>query len=212
MTVATTSVPRLHVLTPETQRVDDLRAVDAALAAGAPAIQVRVKERTDRDHLEVAAAITRRCHDAGARCIVNDRPDIALACGADGVHLGAEDLPVEVVRELVGERLLVGGTARDPDTARRLAAAGADYLGVGPIHPTSTKEGLPDPLGLDRLTAISSAVDVPVIAISGITAERIPDVLRAGAAGVAVMSAVMGADDPGMATRQLLDHLEEAPR
>lgn len=210
MATTTTSIPRLHVLTVATQRADDLTTVDAVLAAGAPAIQVRVKGAVDRDHLAVATAITQRCHAAGAICIVNDRPDVALACEADGVHLGADDLPVAAVRRLAGDRLLIGGTARDPATAQRLEDAGADYLGVGPIHPTSTKDGLPDPLGLERLAAICSAVSIPVIAISGLTAEHVPDVRRAGAAGVAVTSAVMAAADPAGATRRLLDRLEEA--
>ena len=210
MAATTTSIPRLHVLTAATQRADDLTTVDAVLDAGAPAIQVRVKGAVDRDHLAVAAAITQRCHAAEAICIVNDRPDIALACEADGVHLGADDLPVAAVRRLAGDRLVIGGTARDPASARELEEDGADYLGVGPIHPTNTKDGLPDPLGLERLAAICSAVSIPVIAISGLTAERVPDVRRAGAAGVAVMSAVMAAADPAVATRQLLDRLEEA--
>ncbi len=210
MAATTTSIPRLHVLTAATQRADDLTTVDAVLDAGAPAIQVRVKGAVDRDHLAVAAAITQRCHAAEAICIVNDRPDIALACEADGVHLGADDLPVAAVRRLAGDRLVIGGTARDPESARELEEDGADYLGVGPIHPTNTKDGLPDPLGLERLAAICSAVSIPVIAISGLTAERVPDVRRAGAAGVAVMSAVMAAADPAVATRQLLDRLEEA--
>lgn len=211
MTTSTTSIPRLHVLTVATQRADDLTTVEAVLAAGAPAIQVRVKDAVDRDHLAVAGAITQRCRAADAICIVNDRVDIALACDADGVHLGADDLPVAVVRRLAGDRLLIGGTARDPETARRLESEGADYLGVGPIHTTSTKDGLPDPLGLERLAAICSAVSIPVIAISGLTAERVPDVRRAGAAGVAVMSAVMTAAAPAEATRQLLDTIEEEP-
>ena len=210
MATTTTSIPRLHVLTVATQRADDLTTVDAVLAAGAPAIQVRVKDAVDRDHLAVASAITERCLAAGAICIVNDRPDIALACEADGVHLGADDLPVAAVRRLAGDRLLIGGTARDPATAQRLEESGADYLGVGPIHPTSTKDGLPDPLGLERLAAICSAVSIPVIAISGLTAEHVPDVRRAGAAGVAVTGAVMAAADPAGATRQLLDRLGEA--
>lgn len=207
-----TPVPVLHVLTPAEQRADDLTTITAILAAGVPAIQVRIKGRSDHEHLTIAGAITQRCHEAGARCIVNDRPDIALACGADGVHLGSEDLPVEVVRSLVGDQLWIGGTARDPATARRLEAAGADYLGVGPIHATRTKDGLPDPLGLDRLAEVAAAVDVPVLAIAGITADRVPAVLRAGAAGVAVMGAVMQAPDPGAAARDLLDRLEETSR
>ena len=196
--------PRLHVLTPADQRADDLRTLDAVLEAGAPAVQVRVKDRADRDHLDVARAVVGRCRAAGATCVVNDRVDIALAAGADGVHLGLTDLPVAAARELAGERLLIGGTARDPATARRLAAEGADYLGAGPTFATRTKDGLPEPLGPARVGAIAAAVGIPVLAISGITAERLPQVLDTGVHGVAVTGAVMDAPDPAAATTQLL--------
>jgi len=200
-------LPRLHVLTSAAQRSDDLRVVDAVLAAGAPAIQIRVKNRTDRDHLEVARAIVARCRTAGALSVVNDRVDLALAAGADAVHLGLTDLPITAARELAGDRLVIGGTARDPDTARRLVAEGADYLGAGPTYATATKEGLPDPIGPGTIAAIVAAVDVPVIAISGITAARVPEVLAVGAHGIAVVGAVVDAPDPGAATRELLDLL-----
>lgn len=202
-------LPRLHVLTAATQRADDLRVVDAVLDAGAPAIQIRIKDRTDRDHLEVARAIVARCRAAGAFSVVNDRVDLALAAGADAVHLGLTDLPLPAARELAGDRLVIGGTARDPDTARRLVAEGADYLGVGPTYATATKVGLPDPIGPGTVAAIVAAVEVPVIAISGITAARMPEVLATGAHGVAVVGAVVDAPDPGAATRELLDLLAE---
>ena len=197
-------LPRLHVLTPAHQRADDLRTVDAVLAAGAPAVQVRVKDRTDCDHLAIARAIVERCRAADAMCVVNDRVDIALTAGADAVHLGLSDLPIAAARGLAGDRLLIGGTARDPATARRLVDDGVDYLGAGPTFATHTKDGLPDPLGPAGVAAIARAVAVPVIAISGITADRLPQVLATGVHGVAVTGAVMDAADPAAATRQLL--------
>lgn len=201
-------IPRLHVLTSADQGADDLRVVDAVLHAGAPAIQVRVKGRTDRDHLRTIRAVAARCRAAGAMCIVNDRVDLALAAHADGVHLGLTDLPVDAARALAGDRLLIGGTARDGATARRLAGQGADYLGVGPTFPTRTKDGLPDPIGPAGVAAVVDAVDVPVIAISGITAARVPEVLAVGAHGVAVVGAVADAPDPDTATRELLALLD----
>jgi thiamine-phosphate pyrophosphorylase len=205
-------VPRLHVLTDDRPGRDPLALVDAALTAGARCVQVRVKSLTDRAHHALAAAVAERCRAAGAVCIVNDRVDIALAAGATGVHLGADDLPVAAVRRLAGDRLLVGGTARDPVTARRLVAAGADYLGVGPVHGTTTKSGLPEPIGLQGLAAVAEAVDVPVIAIAGITIGRVPEVLGAGAHGVAVIGAVSDADDRIDATRRLLDAVQARHR
>lgn len=202
------SLPRLHVLTDADQGLEDLTVVDAALAGGAPAIQVRVKERTDQEHLAIARTITARCHAAGAMCVVNDRVDVALAAGADAVHLGLTDLPIADARSLAGDRLLIGGTARDPQTAARLVADGADYLGVGPTFATRTKDGLPDPLGPEGVAAVVAAAEVPVIAIAGIDATRLPAVLATGAHGVAVVGAVTAAADPAAAVRELLARLD----
>ncbi len=201
--------PRLHVLTDADQQLDDLRVVDAALAGGAPAIQVRIKGRTDHEHLAIARAIVARCRAAGAMCVVNDRVDLALAAGADAVHLGLTDLPIADARTLAGDRLLIGGTARDPRTAARLVADGADYLGVGPTFTTHTKDGLPAPLGPGGVAAVVAAVDVPVIAIAGIDATRLPAVLATGAHGIAVVGAVTATDDPAAAVRELLAGLDD---
>jgi thiamine-phosphate pyrophosphorylase len=130
--------------------------------------------------------------------------DVALAVGAAGTHLGAGDLPLAAARRVAGPGHLLGGTARDPGTGRRLVAEGADYLGVGPAYPTTTKTGLPDAIGPAGVQAVAGAVDVPVIAIGGVTAARVPELLAAGAAGVAVVGAVSGAADPAAATRALL--------
>lgn len=200
-------VPRLHVVTDDGAPDEVRRMVEVVLAAGAPCVQVRAKALTDRDLFDLASDVAARCRAAGARCIVNDRPDIAMAAGADGVHLGADDLPVAAVRALVGDDLLVGGTARDATQAAQHHAAGADYVGVGPVFATSTKQGLPAPLGLDGLAAVTRAVDVPVIGIAGITLDRVDAALAAGAHGVAVVGAVSRAEDPAGATRALLDRI-----
>lgn len=198
MTAARDPVGRLHVL------VDSLDVAEAALEAGAPTLQIRFTSGTDRDNLRLAATIAERCRDAVATCLVNDRADLALAIGADGVHVGADDLPVAVVRRLLGPGAIVGGTARDPATARELVAEGATYLGVGPTFVTRSKRGLPEPIGVDGVRAVARAVDVPVIAISGITPEVVDEVLDAGAYGVAVIGAVADSPDPRLATHDLL--------
>ncbi|MFA9429966.1 thiamine phosphate synthase [Egicoccus sp. AB-alg2] len=206
-----TTVPSLHVITDDRPGREVLATVASALSAGAPCVQVRRKRGRDRDRLAFAVRVVRDCHAAGARCIVNDRVDLALVADADGVHLGADDLPVAAARALAdavaGPGFLVGGTARDPDTARALVTDGCDYLGVGPVHATHTKDGLPPPLGHDGLRRVTAAVDVPVVAIAGITAARVPDVLAAGAHGIAVVGAVSDAADAAAATRDLLDAL-----
>jgi thiamine-phosphate pyrophosphorylase len=199
----------LHVLTDARGGPAALAAVEAAVDAGAPAVQVRLKGCTDLVLYDFAAAVVEICASAGATCLVNDRVDIALAVGADGTHLGADDLPVAVARRVAGPAHLIGGTAREPQRARQLVAEGADYLGVGPAYPTRTKTGLPTALGPAGVAAVARAVEVPVIAIGGITADRVPDLLRAGAAGVAVVDAVSGAADPAAATAVLLQALDQ---
>lgn len=203
----TRSVGRLHVLTDARGGRPALTAVAAAVEAGAPVVQVRAKGCSDRVLYEFACQVVALCAPHGTTCIVNDRVDVALASGAAGTHLGADDLPVAAARRAAGAGHLLGGTARDPQRAADLVAAGADYLGVGPAYPTTTKTGLPDPLGPARVGAVAQAVDVPVVAIGGVTAERVPELLAAGVHGVAVVAAVSGAADPAAATRRLLDAL-----
>jgi len=201
---AADGIGRLHVLTdPEGPR-DPLTVVDAALGAGAPVIQVRAKQATDRALLTLAEAAVARCRAAGATCLIDDRVDVALAVGADGVHLGDEDLPVAVARRLLGPDALIGATARDTAAAAARVAEGADYLGVGPTYATGTKTGLPDPLGPAAVGAVAAAVTVPVIAIAGIDRTRVAEVLAAGVHGIAVVGAVSRAEDPAAATADLL--------
>ncbi len=199
--VATARVPKLHII------ADSAALAEAALASGTPAVQVRIKASGDAAVLAECERIMAAARRAQALVIVNDRADIALATGAHGVHGGADDLPVPVLRRLIGPGRLVGGTARDPDTARRHQADGASYVGVGPVYATPTKHGLPEPLGPAGVERVAAAVDIPVIAIAGITAARVPELLDAGAHGVAVIGAVARAADPGAATTELLEAL-----
>ncbi|HZE41400.1 MAG TPA: thiamine phosphate synthase, partial [Stackebrandtia sp.] len=152
------------------------------------------------------------CDAAGATCLINDRLDVALAVEAHGGHVGARDLPVPAARGILGGHALVGGTCREPETARALRRAGASYLGAGPAFATTTKDGLPDPLGPERIGRIAAAVDIPVIAIGGVTAERVDALIAAGAHGVAVVGAISRAADPYRATRDLLDAVEASVR
>lgn len=203
-------VPRLHVLTEDAVGDDAVAAARTVIAAGAPLVQVRLKSVGDGPALDHVRRVVEAAHAAGATCLVDDRVDVALAAGADGVHLGADDLPVPVVRDLTAghrPRFLVGGTAREPATARRLVDEGVDYLGVGPCFPTDSKTGLPEPGGPARVAAVAEAVDVPVVAIGGVTVAEVPALLDAGAHGVAVIGAVWRALDPATAVRDLLGAL-----
>lgn len=203
-----TALGRLHVVTDAAGGRAALDVVRAALAGGAPVVQVRTKTGSDLVRYAFACQVVALCRAAGALCLVNDRVDLSLAAGAGGTHVGADDLPVEVVRRIAGPGHLVGGTARDPVRAAALVAAGADYLGVGPAFATSTKDGLPDPIGPAGVAAVATAVAVPVIAIGGVTAARVPVLRAAGAHGVAVVSAVTAAADPAAATRTLVAALD----
>ncbi|MCA1712904.1 MAG: thiamine phosphate synthase [Actinobacteria bacterium] len=199
-----TPLGRLHVLTDARAGRVPLEVVRAAVSAGAPVVQVRAKGGTDRELYAFATEVARLCAQHGSTCLVNDRPDVALAVGAAGVHLGEHDLPVDVVRRLIGPDAHVGGTAREPGAARALVEQGASYLGVGPAYGTTTKDGLPEPLGAAGIRAVAEAVAVPVLAIGGVTVETVPELLAAGAHGVAVVAAVSDAADPAEATRRLL--------
>jgi thiamine-phosphate pyrophosphorylase len=200
-------VGRVHLITDPRPGADDLNAVRAALDAGVDTVQIRVKQAGDALVLRLVEQTLELLAPYGAACVVDDRLDVALAAGATGVHLGADDLPVAAARSLAGDRLLVGATVRDPEAARRAADEGADYLGVGPVRPTTTKAGLPAPIGVAGVAAVCAATPLPVVAIGGVTVDLVPDLLAAGAHGVAVVGAVHRAVDPGRAAAALVDAL-----
>lgn len=195
-------IGRLHVI------CDSRVLACAVLEAGAPVVQLRAKDMTDRQLYDMTSAVVVAAAHTGAMVLVNDRVHVAVAAGADGAHVGEHDLPVAAARRALGPTAVLGGTARDPAMAGDGEAGGASYLGVGPVYMTSSKAGLPDPIGLSAVAAIAEAVSIPVIAIAGVTVERVPELLAAGAYGVAVIGAIAGASDPAAATRQFLRALE----
>jgi thiamine-phosphate pyrophosphorylase len=200
------AVGRLHVITDETvaPRRSHVELARLAVLGGADTIQFREKRSwTTRALVDAAVALRRALDGQDACLVVDDRVDVAAAAGIPAVHLGRDDLDVATARRLLGPESLVGGTANSLDEARRVAATGVDYLGVGPVFGTSSKANPAPELGLDGLRAIVRAVGVPVIAIGSVTAERVASVLDAGAHGVAVISAVAGRDDPAAAAREL---------
>ena len=175
-----------------------------ALRAGAPALQLRDKSSPPGDLLPVGRLLADAARAVGALFFVNDRLDLALAVGAHGVHLGGSDLPVRAARRAAPPGFLIGATAGDPVTAQAAASAGADYLGCGPVYVTHTKAAAGPAIGLPGLAAVADSVDVPVVAIGGVTPKRAPDVFQAGAAGCAAASAVMAAADPSGTVKTLL--------
>lgn len=209
-------LPRLHVITDARAGHDPVAVVAAVIDAAESlslshevAVQVRVEDDvSDRAAYELAVAIREICAPLGVMCLVNDRLHVALAVGADGGHVGAEDLPVIAARNVLGAGRVLGATCRDAAAARAARRAGATYLGVGPAFATTTKAGLPPPLGVAALGEVARAVpDTPIVAIGGVTVDNAAELVRAGAHGVAVVGAVAHAPDPGRATEDLLKAL-----
>lgn len=181
-----------------------MQVVTAALAAGAPAIQLRAKDADTRALWELARVLRELTTRRGALLFVNDRVDVALAAGADGAHLGPDDLPVAAVRTRVPREFLLGYSTDVPEIARRAVADGADYIGCGTVYATRTKANAGAAIGPARLDEVARAVDVPVVGIGGVTAALAPEIAATAAAGIAVVGAVMAAPDPGSAVRALL--------
>ncbi|WP_214020079.1 thiamine phosphate synthase [Methanoculleus sp.] len=181
-----------------------------AVAGGADAIQLRDKRLSGRDFLRAASAVREITRDAGALFIVNDRLDVALAAGADGVHLGESDLPVGEARRLAPPGFIIGASVGSVATAVRAGAEGADYVALSPTFSTASKDDAGPGHGLAVLSAVRAAVSLPLVAIGGITAGNVSDVIAAGADGVAVMSAVVGQEDVTAAARDLRSRIAAA--
>ena len=207
-----TDVGRLHVITDEVlqTRFSHVELAAAAAAGGADVIQYREKRQVStKEMMRVSALISLACQEFGKTLLIDDRADVAAAVGATAVHLGRDDLPPYVARQILGPDAIIGGTANSVEEAIKVARQPVDYLGVGPVFGTTSKGDRAAPmLGLERLGEICAAVDKPVIGIGSITADRVGDVLAAGAYGVAVLSAVVCRDDPQAACREFADEIE----
>ncbi len=202
----------IHVLLPRifclVSSTDDLSTLSELAEVGVDGFQVRDKEATTRELVEFTRVVLAAVRPFGATVVVDDRLDVALATGADGVHLGADDLPVELATEIatqIAPHLLVGATCRDRAAVEKAAEAGAAYAGFGPVFATASKPGLPPALGLPAITAASGVL--PLIAIGGIGAGRVRPALAAGAHGVAVLGALWREPDPVAAAKELVQEL-----
>ena len=204
-------IGRLHVLTDYhfQQRFSHAELAKLAVSGGADTIQFRDKGSSIRHALRQAAATAAVCRELQVPLLINDRIDLMLAVEADGVHLGQADLPVNVARAVLGATRIIGATATTTDQARRAEADGADYVGFGPVYPTGSKSNPASVKGLKGLHEVCGSVGIPVIAIAGITADRVMEVLEAGAHGVAVMTAVSKAADPAAAARHFREQIDE---
>lgn len=182
---------------------DPIVAADLALRGGVTMLQLRGKNRTDRELLGIAIDLRKVCARYTVPFIVNDRLDIALAAGADGVHLGVDDLPLSAARAVAGKGFIIGYS---PETDEQITGASferANYLGIGPVYATSTKSDAGKALGLEEFARRVRLANLPTVGIGGINASNASDVLAAGADGVAVISAILSAPDIERAARQL---------
>lgn len=181
-------------------------AIREAVAAGVCIVQIREKEMSDRQLLEHGRRAREWTREAGAILIMNDRPDLAVAIDADGVHVGQDELPVREVRQIVGSRRLIGVSTHNIEQARQAVLDGADYIGVGPTFTTATKQFAEEEYaGLDFVKQVAAEITLPWFAIGGINAENLPEVLQAGATRVAVSGVICRHEQPGQITRELLD-------
>lgn len=202
----------LHVITDTTlqSRFTHAELAELAIEGGADTVQFRQKQGTARELVAMAEAMQTICWQSKVPLIVNDRADIAQAVGAAGAHFGQDDMPVSIGRRILPAAAIIGASARTEEKILEAITEGADYIGFGPIYGTTSKPDAETAKGLDRLRRMCDIAACPVIAIGGISVETAGDVIRAGAHGIAVISAVCSHPKPTVATRLLLNEIHNA--
>ena len=199
----------LYLITDRLQTVTRslLEVVEEALAGGVKAVQLREKELTSRELYELAFDMKKLTSKYGARLLINDRIDIALAVDADGVHLGSNSIPIYRARKLLGSNRLIGVSCHNQVNAIIAQEKGADFITFGPVFYTASKAKYGKPVGIDKLESVAQLLNIPVFAIGGVDAANTREVLAAGAAGIALISAIMAAREPRQAAQTLLSLL-----
>ena len=202
----------LHVITDTTvqSRFTHAQLAEMAIEGGADTVQFRQKDGSTRELVESAQAVQTVCAEHSLSLIVNDRADIALAVDAAGAHFGQDDLPITVGRRILPPEMIIGASARTEEKILEAISAGADYIGFGPIYQTSSKPDTELPKGLYALRRMCEIAPCPVIAIGGITAATAYEVIRVGAHGIAVISAVCAQAAPVAATQHLFSEIQRA--
>lgn len=198
-----------------TDKIGYLDSIRLALAGGCRWVQLRVKNASIDELRPMALEAQRMCREAGATFIIDDQVALVKEIGADGVHLGKNDMPVAEARRILGPDFIIGGTANTFEDVKMHYQSGANYIGCGPFRFTTTKEKLSPVLGLDGYRSIVSqmreeGINLPIVAIGGITADDIPDIMQTGVTGIALSGTVLRAEDPVAEMKRLLDLL--APR
>ena len=199
----------LHVITDTAlqSRFTHAELAELAIEGGADTVQFRQKHGTTRELIAMAQDMQTICVQHKVPLIVNDRADIALAVGATGTHFGQDDMPVSIGRQILSTKAIIGASARTEDKILEAISEGADYIGFGPIYGTTSKSDAEMPKGLERLRRMCDIAACPVIAIGGISVQTAGDVIRAGAHGIAVISAVCAHPEPTVATQALLNEI-----
>ncbi|OUN77690.1 thiamine-phosphate diphosphorylase [Alistipes sp. An54] len=204
----------LQFITHRNDRYDEISGTRAVLEGGCRWVQLRMKDAPDEEFLRVGREVGRLCRQYGATFLLDDRVHLVTELGADGVHLGKSDMPPREARTLLAAGTIIGATANTFEDIERAAAAGADYIGLGPFRFTQTKRNLSPILGLEGYREIftrcrAAGITLPVVAIGGITAADIAQILATGATGIALSGALLGAADPTEETRKIVDILKQ---
>ena len=203
----------VQFITHFTERYSYLDSVKIALDGGCRWVQLRMKNADDQTMRKTAVEAMALCRVAGAVFIIDDNVHLAKELGADGVHLGKNDMPVQQARELLGTGFIIGGTANTVEDVTALYAAGADYIGCGPFRFTTTKEKLSPVLGIEGYRRIVAAmqekgIDIPIVSIGGITVDDIPEIMATGVNGIALSGSVLRADDPVEEMHKIVELIE----
>ena len=192
-----------------TEQYSYLDSIRLALDGGCQWVQLRMKEASDEDFLRIGQEVRKLCERYKATFIVDDHVELVREIGADGVHLGKKDMPVAEARKILGDGMIIGGTANTFDDVRMLYEASANYIGCGPFRFTTTKQGLAPVLGLEGYRSIVSqmkaeGIGLPIVAIGGITADDIPAIMQTGVTGIAISGTVLRADNPVEEMKRLI--------
>ena len=203
----------LQFISHYTEKYTYLDSVKIALDGGCKWVQLRMKDATDAEVLPIAVEAQKLCRDAGATFIIDDRVELVKQIGADGVHLGLGDMPIAEARKILGEKFIIGGTANTFENVKAHYQASANYVGCGPFCFTTTKKKLSPVLGLEGYRNIVSKmreenINIPIVAIGGITAEDIPQIMQTGVTGIALSGTVLRAEDPVGEMKRILKIIE----
>lgn len=205
---------QLQFISHQNEKMTYLDGIREALAGGCKWIQLRMKGATDEEVRPIALKVKKLCKEQNATFLIDDRVELVKEVGADGVHLGKNDMPIAEARKILGDDFIIGGTANTFEDVKAHYEADADYIGCGPFRFTTTKEKLSPILGLEGYHEIiqkmkAENIDIPIVAIGGITKEDIPDIMKTGINGIALSGSILNAKDPASETHDIMEKMKE---